>query len=187
MAKSATLEKTPPVRKSLLIVGGVAIAAVVIGYVLMNFVLGGDDSTEPTTPTTSTAPSTSSAPNAPAVRPAATPQVSEPAGLNPGGRDPFSGGGGPQAAPASVGGESEVAAEPVALKQASADDEVKITVLKVYGDAADLKVGGTAVEGAKDGLVLTPRLNMDEIDGDCVYFKDDGERFKVCEGKSVTR
>ena len=180
MAKSATLEQAPPVRKSLLIIAAVAIGAVVIGYVLMTFVLGGDDTVEPTTP------ATSAAPNAPGA-PAATPKVSEPAGLTPGGRDPFSGGTAPQAAPASVAGESEAAAEAAAVQEAALDDEIKITVLKVYGDAADLKVGGIAVEGAKNGLVLTPRLNMDEVKDGCVYMKDDGERFKVCEGKSVTR
>jgi hypothetical protein len=164
----------PPVRRSFLIFGGVAVGAAVIAFVLMNFVLGGDDGgvEEDTTPTTTVAPGAPAGQPAPAA-PTATPKPSEPPGLRPGGDDPFAAGSSAQ----------ETAVQPASVEP----EKVKIKVVTTYGTAADIKFGSFALEGVQQDQILSPRFNVDEIKGDCVYFKDDGERFKVCAGDSVKR
>lgn len=179
MAKKR-VEQGPPVRKSFLIVAGAAIGAALIGFVLMTFVFGGgggEDDTG-TVATETSAPGAEGAPAAPIATPVPTPKPTDPPGLKPGGRDPFS----------PIGGAPQAAAAPAVVKPASIkNDEVKISVVKVYGEAADLKFGTFALEGVKAGQVLSPRFDVDEVKDACVFFKDDGERFKVCEGKSAKR
>jgi hypothetical protein len=89
MAKKST-EPEPAIRRSFLIVGGVALAAALLGFIVMNFVLGGGGGGE--VPADDAAiVQTSPLPGAPggvAQPPAATPQPTDNA-LRPGGRDPF--------------------------------------------------------------------------------------------------
>jgi hypothetical protein len=88
MARRRQREEQQPIRKSFLITGGVAIAAALIGFVLMTFVLNGDggDIDEPIPTVTADA----GAGTVPTAAPAATPAPAPtPKGLTPGGRDPF--------------------------------------------------------------------------------------------------
>lgn len=89
MAKK-TFEQEPAVRKSFLVVGGVAIAAVLMGFVLMTFVFGGgggggDDVAVPTP----AAQTSNGGGTGTGVAPQPTPVPVEPAGLQEGGRNPF--------------------------------------------------------------------------------------------------
>ena len=91
MARRKQQEAEPPIRKSFLIFGGVAVGVALIAFILMNFVLKGSGGGAPIGPAVSpaaiTQPSGAVAQTAPVhtAAPAATPQE-----VTPGGRDPFS-------------------------------------------------------------------------------------------------
>jgi hypothetical protein len=173
--KSASFEQEPAVRKSFLIVGGVALAAAVLGFVVMNFVLGGGGGDEDTGgEDTASQVSTTNAPEAPAVEPPATPKPAEPKGLTSGGYDPF------RKLSAPAGG-----ADTTVQAAAVTNPEIEIALLKVYGSSVDLKVGDHVLEGVQQRAVLSPDINLDEIDGECLFLKAYGKRTKVCEGDSV--
>ena len=80
MAK--TRVQQPPIRKPVLIFGGVAVGVALLAFVLMNFVGGGGSGQAPVT---SGSPQTGSTPNV--VVPA--PVLQEAPGLRAGGRNPF--------------------------------------------------------------------------------------------------
>lgn len=94
MAKRRSTEKEPAIRKSFLITGGVAIAVVVLAFIVTTFVFGGGGGEVPDTPE----PVAGEVQNGVSPQATPTPAPTEPAGLTPGGRDPFTPVGGAPAA-----------------------------------------------------------------------------------------
>lgn len=190
MAKNK--QPAPPIRKSFLIIGGVAIGAALLGFILMTFVLGGGGgSDEPESPSEVATEQGGTAGGsaggaAPAATPAPTPAPQVENEIKEGGRDPFA----PLAAGAAAAPAAEVApvVEEIDLEvNADGSEVVEVEVLDTYSDAADLKLNGQTFEGLDQGEVISPRFDMDEITGDCVWMKDSGARFKVCVGEMVKR
>lgn len=173
-------EPQEPIRKSFLIFGGVVVGVALLAFVLTTFVFGGGGgggSDEPivTSPTPGTAPDPAAAAAAPTPTPSPTPFK-----LTPGGRDPFV----PQAgaAPAPT---PEV--QPAAFTSQEGAEPVTVSVLAVKNGTAEIKLNDTILSGVRPDQVLTNRFNTDEFKDKCVVMKDNGDRFKVCEGKSVKR
>lgn len=92
-----------------------------------------------------------------------------------------------QPAPAQPAPEPQPTPRPVFPQQT-------ITVLEIYGSAADIRIDDTVYEGVRADQVLTERFNLDEFEGSCFYMKDryppdsdKPERFKLCADDTVTR
>ena len=81
MASRRRKQQSEPIRKSFLIVGGIAIGVALITFVLMTFVLGGGGGGGSALPST---------PPAAITQPTPAPTPTPSPGLQPGGRDPFS-------------------------------------------------------------------------------------------------
>jgi hypothetical protein len=163
-----------PVRKQFLVVGGVAIGAALLGFVLMNFVLGGGGGkpapAERTTTTTGGPVGGGKVVAAPALRP--------------GGRNPFTPVVG--AAPASTTTQAAAAPStpaPATSVQTKTSKPVYIEVLNVSEATADVKVADKLTKGAKPGQKLSGDLKVDSIAGSCVFFDKGEERFRVCKGE----
>jgi hypothetical protein len=176
MARNRFDEDQPAVRRSFLVLGGVAIGVAVLAFVLMNFIVGGDSGGGEEASTISTTE------GSPAPTSSAQPSISnvssgESEGLRPGGRDPFSptGGGQAQAAETQVQG--------VVVSNA----EVVVTVFTVYGEGADIQVDEKVFEGARPNDKLSEGIVVEAIRDKCVSLDREGDTFEVCEGERVQR
>lgn len=189
MAKKSAVPQAQ-VRKPLLIVAGVALGAALIGFVLVNFVLGGGSSGGeplPVGPGTGTTGGAATSP-APSV-PASDVQTD-------GGRDPFDqSSGGAVSVPVPAEEAAPATTSPTTFDQQAApavavgtgDDPVKVSVIRVYKDAADIKIGKRVYEGAHASQQLSARFQVDSIANGCVAMKDRSESFTACTGKAVQR
>ncbi|MEX0875189.1 MAG: hypothetical protein WD646_03240 [Actinomycetota bacterium] len=171
MAGNRINEDQPAVRKSFLVIGGVAIGTAVLAFVVMNFIVGGDSGDGEEASTISTTQG-SPAPTSSAEPSLSNPLSGQSEGLRPGGRDPFS----PTGAQASAT-DTQV--------QASVEEnaEVVVTVFTVYGQGADVQVGEEIFEGARPNDKLSDGVVVKGIDGKCVSFDREGQTFSVCEGQ----
>lgn len=168
------LEK-PQVRRSFLIIGGAAIGAAVIGFILMNFVLGGDGGGTAAPPASSP-----SAQTQPTLAPLSDAKH-EP--LREGGRDPFivGTGGSISAAGASLPATPapEVTPTPAPVGQET------VSVSNVKEASADVKVNDKVTKNATAGTKVSQDLTVHSIASGCVFFDQSpsNKRFRVCEGE----
>ena len=174
MARSKSSEQQPAIRKSFLVVGGIAVAVAVLAFVATNL-LGGSGG-EPPSDQASTISDTVGDP-APTSAPTSAEITDAPGdrseGLVPGGRDPFT--------PAVVqSGPAQVAGAVVENSQ------VTVTVFSVYGGGADVQVGEDIFEGAKPGDRLSSGVVMKGVDKQCASFDREGKTFTVCKGQRAT-
>jgi len=169
-------EEQPAIRKSFLVMGGIAIGVAVLAFVATNFLTN----REPPAEDQASAISETVGSPAPTSTPDSAEIIDAPGsrseGLVPGGRDPFT--------PAVVqsAGEGTQVAGAVAL-----NDDVVVTVFSVYGGGADVQVGDDVFEGAKPGDRLSGGVVMKGIDDKgCVSFDREGDSFTVCKGQRAT-
>jgi hypothetical protein len=167
-------EEQPAVRKSFLVMGGIAVGVAVLAFVATNVLMNrppADDQASAISetvgsPAPTSTPDSAEITDAPGTR-------SE--GLVPGGRDPFT------PAVVSSGEGAQVAGTVVE------NTDVVVTVFSVYGGGADVQVGEDVFEGAKPGDRLSSGVLMKGIDDKgCVSFDREGDSFTVCKGQRAT-
>ncbi len=189
MARKVT-EEQPAVRKSLLVICGVAIGAALIGFVLVNFVLAGHGGGAAPSTASSTATSTLPQSNTPLSTTTPAPASNE---ETPGGRDPFSGpiGIAPLSAPAPSAAPAAQAAAPAPKASVLAAEQVNphfsLNVVKVSGSAVDLKFDGKSISGAHAGDKLPDGVIVNRVGDGCASFDQGGKVFSVCQGQTVQR
>jgi hypothetical protein len=168
-------EEQPAIRKSFLVMGGIAIGVAALAFVATNFLVNrepaGEDQASAISDTVGS-PAPTSAPESAELTDA---PGSRSEGLVPGGRDPFT------PAVVSSGGGEQVAGAVVE------NNDVVVTVFSVYGGSADVQVGEDVYEGAKPGDRLASGVVMKDIDDKgCVSFDREGDAFTVCKGQRAT-
>jgi hypothetical protein len=177
-------EEEKPVRKSVLIIGAVALGAAILGFVLMNFVFGGSDNVAPL-PSTPTVPGVA----APVATPTPIPVNNEETS---GGRDPFSGPQGLAAvttpAPAApTASTAPASASTQTLASAQVTPHFTLNVVKVTGDSADLKFDDKSITGVHAGDKLPDGVVVQKVGDGCASFDQGGQVFSVCQGQTVKR
>lgn len=185
MARTLTQEE-PAVRKGLLIVAGAAVGAAILGFILMNFVLKGGGSSPSAPLPTAAAPGIGSS-----SIPTATPVPANDEDT-PGGRDPFSGPVGiaplASSAPAAAAAPAvQAAPKPSVLAVAQVNPHFSLNVVKVTGNAADLKFDGKAISGVHPGDKLPDGVQVQNVGDGCASFNQGGQIFSVCQGQTVQR
>jgi hypothetical protein len=197
----------PPVRKSFLVIGGVALGCALLGFVVMNFLAGGggDAVDDSAVLSTSNAPLASPGALAPgsdgaaAASPSATPANQ----LVPGGRDPFDPGSlaatpAPvqvvPVAPAPVQPQPTQVPVPQAALRTNPADPVVIGMKSVSADAADVWIDDTEHSDVRRGEELDGRFAVERIDtpSRCAILRDaaapsGSQSFTLCENQTVRR
>lgn len=181
MARKTAVDE-PPVRKGLLVVGGVAVGAALLGFLIIHFALGGGGGENPL-------PSTPAAPGVAVPVATATPSSNE---VTSGGRDPFGAPQGlapiataaPAAAPAAV---SAPAPSASVLASQQVNPHFTLNVVKVAGSAADLKFDGKSITGVHAGDKLPDGVVVQKVADGCATFDQGGKVFSVCQGQTVKR
>jgi hypothetical protein len=184
MARKMT-EDQPAVRKGLLITCGAAIGAALLGFILINFVLGGHGAG--TAPTTGTAATTTTVGTSTSPLATATPQpVSNE--ITPGGRDPFSAplGIAPVASPPAAAAPAAPTQTKV-LASSETPQHFSLFVAKVTGHTADIKFDDKPISGVNAGDTLPDGVVVKSVGDGCASFSQGGQTFSVCQGQTVQR
>lgn len=185
------------VRPGFLILGGVALAGVVV-FLLINVVFGGDGEEPVITPQPQADGVATPAPAAPEATPSPSPEEIEVFEIFEG-RDPFrplvfeqptDPDGGPepdgiQPTPVPNGGPVPTPAPTPPPRRSG----VQVEVLSVADDSSSttVRVGSEVFENATEGQTLDSGVSIVSIEDPCVDFRRDGNSFTLCEGEQVLK
>lgn len=187
------------VRPGFLILGGVALAGVVV-FLLINVVFGGDGEEPEITPRPQADGVATPAPAAPEATPSPTPEEIEVFEIFEG-RDPFRPlifeqpeappgeqtppPPGVETPPPADGGPAVTPAPTPPPRRSG----VQVEVLSVADDSssATVRVGSEVFENATTGQTLDSGVTIVSIEDPCVDFRRNGSSFTLCEGEQVLK